>query len=202
MTTVISGEQIFDVVQEAIVLALAIEPDQVTAEARLLDDLGAESIDFLDITFRLEQVLPIRIPRDDLVEQFEEVLGEETVVDATRLLTPLGAHLIRERLTGVDSSRLRPGLPVDEVVSLWTVQTWIDLATRLVGSVPDKCADCGGEPVAARTDAGSYLIRCAACSAEIHTVPGDVLNEQWLKAERDKPAVIDLLAESAPADRA
>jgi acyl carrier protein len=202
MAKMIPDDELYGVISEAVALALAVEPDQVARDTKLLDDLGAESIDFLDITFRLEQMLPIRIPRDDLVEQFEEILGEETVVDADRRLTPLGAYLIRERLTEGDSGRVQPGLPVDEVVRLWTVQTWVDLAERLLGTIPDTCPACGGAPVAARDDDRSYRVRCASCQAVISSVPGDTLNQQWLEAERGKPVVDELLAQSRAAQSA
>jgi acyl carrier protein len=202
MAKIISDDELFGYVREAIVLALAVEPDQVTPDTKLLEDLGAESIDFLDITFRLEQMLPIRIPRDDLIEQFEEVLGEETLVDADRRLTPLGAYLIRERLAGIDSERVQPGLPVDEIVKLWTVQTWVELSRRLLDTLPDECPQCGGEPVAVKDDDRINRVRCASCQDTISTIPGDTLNQQWLETERERPEVKELLAASRPSESA
>ena len=55
--------EIFDKVQEVLVDALAVDDDEVTPEATLIGDLGAESIDFLDIVFRLENSFGIEIPR-------------------------------------------------------------------------------------------------------------------------------------------
>ena len=66
MSSMLNSDEIMNVVREAIALALAIDVNEVTPEKRLIPDLGAESIDFLDISFRLEQMLPISIPRDDL----------------------------------------------------------------------------------------------------------------------------------------
>jgi acyl carrier protein len=202
MTEIINDDELFGIVSDAVVLALAAEPDQIRPDTKLLEDLGAESIDFLDITFRLEQMLPIRIPRDDLIEQFEEVLGEETVVDADRRLTPLGAYLIRERLAGIDSERVQPGLPVDEIVKLWTVQTWVEIAKRLLETLPEKCPECGGDPVAVKEDGRFHQVRCASCQAVISTTPGDTLNQQWLETERDKPEVKELLANDRQSESA
>ena len=55
-------EQIFEEVKEVLVDALGLDDDEVTAEATLMGDLGAESIDFLDIVFRLEKSFSIKIP--------------------------------------------------------------------------------------------------------------------------------------------
>ena len=59
-------EEIFSKVQEALVDALGVEDDEVQADATLQDDLGAESIDFLDIVFRLEKSFDIKIERGEL----------------------------------------------------------------------------------------------------------------------------------------
>jgi len=57
------SEETFSKVQEVLVEALGVEDDEVTAEATMINDLGAESIDFLDIVFKLEQAFGISIDR-------------------------------------------------------------------------------------------------------------------------------------------
>ena len=61
-----SKEEVFEKVREALVDALGVDDDEVTPEATLVGDLGAESIDFLDIVFRLEKSFDIKIPRGEL----------------------------------------------------------------------------------------------------------------------------------------
>ena len=61
-----TAEEVFEKVQSALVDALGVDDDEVTPEATLVGDLGAESIDFLDIVFRLEKAFDITIPREDL----------------------------------------------------------------------------------------------------------------------------------------
>lgn len=58
--------EIFSKVQEILMDALSVDDDEVTPEATLTGDLGAESIDFLDIVFRLEKTFDIKIPRGEL----------------------------------------------------------------------------------------------------------------------------------------
>ena len=57
-----SREDILQQVQEILVDALGVDDDEVSLESRLMGDLGAESIDFLDIVFRLEKAFSIKIP--------------------------------------------------------------------------------------------------------------------------------------------
>ena len=59
-------EEVFEKVRTALVDALGVDDDEVTREATLVGDLGAESIDFLDIVFRLEKAFTIEIPRAEL----------------------------------------------------------------------------------------------------------------------------------------
>jgi acyl carrier protein len=62
----VSREDIFKEVQEVMVDALGVDEDEVAQQATLMGDLGAESIDFLDIVFRLEKAFEIKIPREEL----------------------------------------------------------------------------------------------------------------------------------------
>ncbi|NMC21777.1 MAG: acyl carrier protein, partial [Thermogutta sp.] len=61
-----SKEEIFEKVREVLVDALAVEEDEVRPDSTLVGDLGAESIDFLDIVFKLEKTFNIKIPRGEL----------------------------------------------------------------------------------------------------------------------------------------
>lgn len=63
---------IFEGVREVLVGALGVDDDEVIPDAVLEDDLGAESIDALDITFRLEKLFGIKIPRDEIRAAFLE----------------------------------------------------------------------------------------------------------------------------------
>ena len=58
-----SRDEVFQQVQEVLVEALGVDDEEVKTDATLMGDLGAESIDFLDIVFRLEKVFEIKIPR-------------------------------------------------------------------------------------------------------------------------------------------
>ena len=60
------NEEVFGKVKEALIDALGVDDDEVTDEATMVGDLGAESIDFLDIVFKLEKAFEISIPRDEL----------------------------------------------------------------------------------------------------------------------------------------
>ena len=70
MSTILDRAQIFDRVREILTEALAVAPVEVRPEARLIEDLGAESIDLLDLRFRVEKVFGFRISTQDLAVAF------------------------------------------------------------------------------------------------------------------------------------
>ena len=64
-----SRDEIYDKVRGVLVDALGVDDDEVTPDAVIKDDLGAESIDFLDIMFRLEKAFGIKIPRGEMIPE-------------------------------------------------------------------------------------------------------------------------------------
>lgn len=88
-------DEIFEKIQHALVDALGVDEDEVTPEATLVGDLGAESIDFLDIVFRLEKAFDIKIPRGELFP--EDVLTNATYVQDGRV-TETGLAELRKRM--------------------------------------------------------------------------------------------------------
>ena len=95
-------EEIFSKVQEALVDALGVEDEEVTPEATLQEDLGAESIDFLDIVFRLEKSFDIKIERGELFP--EDILtSTEYVVDGK--LNEAGIAQLKQRMPFADLTK-------------------------------------------------------------------------------------------------
>jgi len=88
-------EEIFEKIQVALIDALGVEDDEVTPDATLVGDLGAESIDFLDIVFRLEKAFDIKIPRGELFP--EDILTDSTYVQDGRV-TSEGVEQLKKRM--------------------------------------------------------------------------------------------------------
>jgi acyl carrier protein len=88
-------EEVFSKIQEALVDALGVDEDEVTPEATLVGDLGAESIDFLDIVFRLEKGFDIKIPRGELFP--EDILTNSEYIQDGKI-TEAGLDELRKRM--------------------------------------------------------------------------------------------------------
>jgi acyl carrier protein len=88
-------EEVYDKIRTALVDALGVDEEDVTPEATLVGDLGAESIDFLDIVFRLEKAFDIKIPRGELFP--EDILTDSKYVRDGKV-TETGLAELRKRM--------------------------------------------------------------------------------------------------------
>ncbi len=122
-------EAVFPSVADIIADALARSRAEVHLHSRLVADLGAESIDFLDIVFRLEQAFAVRIPRGQILEAARGGLSEEEF-HRDGVLTEAGLARVRALLDEVPASAFTPGLRVDDLPLLFTVETFCKLVAR------------------------------------------------------------------------
>ena len=118
-----SQDEILTNVREVLVDALAVDDDEVVCEARLVEDLGAESIDFLDITFRLEKSFDIKIEQGEMFP--EAVLTDQNYVQDGKI-TDEGMALLRQRLPYADLDEFDGSRSVAEFSNIFTVQTLLD----------------------------------------------------------------------------
>jgi acyl carrier protein len=116
-----SKEEVFEGVKNALVEALAVDEDEVTPSATLVGDLGAESIDLLDIVFRLEKTFEIKIDRGELVpDDIVNDTQEKYVKDGK--LTTLGLAEIKKRMPHADLSAFETNPMVQNLTTVLTVQ--------------------------------------------------------------------------------
>jgi acyl carrier protein len=106
-------------VTKVLVQALGVEEEDIKPSATLCGDLGAESIDFLDIVFRLEREFAIRIPRGELLAQPLFQPDEEIVQDGR--LTDQGLAMLRTQMPYVDWSDLERNRRLRRTDDLFTV---------------------------------------------------------------------------------
>src|SRR3989442_8757609 len=115
-----SQDEILSKVSSTLVEALNVDEDQITPGATLQGDLGAESIDFLDIVFRLEREFGIKIPRGEL---FPESIfnGDPDFVQDGKVTTK-GLDELRMRMPFADLSKLEANPEVSGISDLFTVE--------------------------------------------------------------------------------
>lgn len=120
-------EDIFDKVKKVLVEALSVDDDEVTEDAKLSADLGAESIDFLDISFRLEKDFGIKIPQGELVPQ-EILSNADYVVD--KKVNAAGIAALKAHMPHADLSKFEQDPDIDKFTDVFTVGTIVNYVER------------------------------------------------------------------------
>jgi len=120
---------VFPAVAETMADALGCEVDQIELDVSLIEGLDAESIDFLDMVFRLERSFKVKIPRGKIVEEARGTLPEAEF-EQKGVVTEIGLKQLREYLSEVPAERFRAPLKVAEIPRLFTPKTFCKLVVR------------------------------------------------------------------------
>ncbi len=123
-------DEVFEKVREALVDALGVDDEEVTPDATMVGDLGAESIDFLDIVFKLEKAFDIQIPRDELFP--DDILTNAEYVQDGKV-TPEGLAKLKERMPFADLTKFEQDPLVQNFGNLLTVQDLCNYVGTKVG---------------------------------------------------------------------
>jgi len=120
-------DEIYSAVQEAVSGALGVGEDEVTPEATLLGELGAESIDLLDILFRLERKLGVKIQASDLGAHVQGGIPDDEFGDENGIVSAKGLAQLKKVMPQIDTGALSGKLEAEKVMSLFTVDNLVDL---------------------------------------------------------------------------
>jgi acyl carrier protein len=126
---------IFPKVAETMADALGCDVAKVKPSASLIDELGAESIDFLDIVFRLERAFKVKIPRGKIVEEARGTLSEAEF-EKGGVVTEAGVQRLKEFLSEVPAERIGSPLQVANIPRLFTPETFCKIVIRQQRSAP------------------------------------------------------------------
>lgn len=127
----VTKEEVYKKVQNALVEALGVDDDEVTPQATMVGDLGAESIDFLYIVFRLEKAFGIEIPRAELFP--EDILTSSEYVQDGKV-TPAGVEELKKRMPFADLTKFASNPVVQDFGNLLTVQDLCNYVNSKVGA--------------------------------------------------------------------
>jgi acyl carrier protein len=172
-----TAQQIAEAFAGIVGASLRVDPGRVVPETTLTD-LGADSIDLVEITLDLENAFSVVMPERNVLETARDVLGDG-VVAADGRLTPFGAELLRRRMPEVPPERLAPGVPVTDVQrEFLRVDAWLRLIAGVIASSPRLCPRCRGGLV----QGAPGQVRCVTCGDVVTLPTGDDLARAWIRA--------------------
>lgn len=124
-------DEIFDNVRDVLVDALAVDEDEVKPEATIFGDLGAESIDVLDISFKLEQAFDFKIGQGEL---FPEGAMQDPELVQEGKVTDKGLVELKQKMPHIDFSVLQDDPRIERVQEVFTVDALVNFVDRKVNS--------------------------------------------------------------------
>ena len=155
--------QIQEKVLAAVAKALDLESERIDPDSSLEQDLGAESLDYLDLAFLLEKEFKVRLPRRSVLERAEEHLGQGVLVRSGQV-TELGLKVLRQTMPEVDAADIRDGLRAAEVGQLLTSRTFERVVRLLLEAKQEAqargCSKCNGTLQAAERTPELVCLDC------------------------------------------
>lgn len=128
-------DAVFPKVADVIADALGVDVADVKLDSSLIDDLDAESIDFLDLVFRLERAFKVKIPRGKIVEDARGTLTEAEF-EEKGVLTDAGLAQLRAFLSEVPAERIKTPMKAAEIPRLFTPETFCKVVLRAQKAAP------------------------------------------------------------------
>lgn len=124
-------EDVYPKVKEIIADVLVIDEESISLQSRLIAELGAESIDFLDLVFQLEKKFSIKIPRGQLEKNARGTLSEDEF-EKGGVLTVNGLIALKKYLNEVSAEHFKANMKINEIPMLFTVETFCKLVVAAI----------------------------------------------------------------------
>jgi|SRR5579862_1755561 len=173
--------EVFDKFAQIVAKSLRIDAVQVAMDTQLTD-LGAESLDLIEITMETETQFHIFLPDKSILETAVEVFGPD-VLEKDGYLTEAGRQLLLCRMPEADGTAFEGEVAIKDLQQYFLkVSTWVRMVQGLAHYTPDACAACGG-PMAASQ---GFRMKCSQCGQEITLRSGEELNREWVREYYDK----------------
>lgn len=115
--------EIVERIKDSLVEVLGIDREEIKADSSIIEDLGAESIDLLDLVFRLEEIFKIRVSRREIENKARQSLSEEEF-ERDEMLSHQAIENLKRELPEVPEEKFRSGLKSSEIPMLFTVRTF------------------------------------------------------------------------------
>lgn len=128
------NNQISCQVIDTIADVLEMEVDEIDTESKVVDELGADSLDIVDLSFSLGKSLGIKMPQKSVIMHAEEIMGDLSEVIVDGKLTDFGANLLRQGPNRYNSTEVYSGQSLGAVFSDTKVKHWINLCVSIIES--------------------------------------------------------------------
>ena len=173
--------EVFDKFAQIVAKSLRIDVSQIASDTKLTD-LGAESLDLIEITMETETQFHIFLPDKSILETAVEIFGPD-VLEKEGYLTDEGKRLLLRRMPESDAQAFEGEVAVKDLQQYFLkVGTWVRMIQGLAQFTPAECESCGG-PMGASM---GFRMKCGKCGHEITLRSGEELNREWVREYYDR----------------
>jgi len=170
-------DRVVVIVRETLSRVLGVPVEEIEEHSRLVEDLGAESLDFVELNVTLEKTFGLALPAQGVLSHAGRAAGDAERFHHPRTgLTDEGAALLAAspyRYAG-----LRAGLSTYDIFNASTVANLANICHEILGHLPAACPDCGA---CAAVVGPSGRPACEACGATLKPQRGDEVIDRWVR---------------------
>lgn len=172
-------EHVVQSVREILAQLLVLELDEIEADSSIVEDLGADSLDIVDLSFQLGRQYGCALPKVSVLDHTVAVCGDATDYLQQGRLTEAGVELLGLSLSGYAPGQLKAGMLPADVFGATNVRNWARQCHGLFDHLPAACPQCAGAE--ARINERAQVV-CGSCSGRLTPLDGD--NVSRLLVER------------------
>lgn len=171
-------EEAVVVVTNVLAGVLGLEADEIAADAAIVEELDADSLDFVELNSNLEKKFNFTLPKLGPLSQAGKITGAmERFYSNKTGLTAAGVELMKNCLSQYENTEV--GMTVEDVFNKVSVNNLASLCHNLFNYLPKTCPECGHEH--AKISAAGKVV-CASCSTVLRPLPGDEADAQHIGA--------------------
>lgn len=130
-------KEVNKIVNESLIDVLDLEEDEIYENATLLGDLGAESLDLLDVLFRIERKTGTKVSMQDIQDMIQGAIPEEELETEDGYISEKGLQQLKKNLPQIDIDELRGTFEAEQVLALFTVENLISLVYERVSKIAE-----------------------------------------------------------------
>ncbi|WP_238066113.1 acyl carrier protein [Pseudomonas shirazica] len=159
--------------QEILAQLLVLDRVDVAEHSSIVDDLGADSLDIVDLSFQLGRQYGCTLPKTSVLDHAVAVFGDATRFVEKGRITQDGVALLEQSLSAYAPGQLHAGMQPGDVFSATTVRNWAQQCHNVFNYLPETCPECGA--VHAQLNERKQVV-CSGCSARLTPLDGDSIS--------------------------
>ncbi|MFM9382891.1 acyl carrier protein [Pseudomonas sp. UV AK001] len=171
-------EQVIGSTRAILAQLLVMSADEIDEHSSIVEDLGADSLDIVDLSFQLGRQYGCTLPKTSVLDHAVAVCGDASEFLANGRITENGKALLEQSLSAYAPDQLTAGMQPAQVFAATTVLNWAQQCRNLFNYLPSSCPDCNAHQAVLNE---RQQVVCGACSARLVPADGDEVSRQLVE---------------------